>query len=402
MDILATAYAMAEANDGIPGIDGVTFADIKELGVDTFLTQIQHELVTRTYEPLKNRRYGLRKDGGGIRMLSIPTVRDRVVQGALRLVLEPIFEADFQQGSFGYRPKRSAHAAINRAATAIVEGKTRVIHIDLQTFFDRIRHHRVLQLIATRVQDDHVMHLLKRMLVVNGKVGAPQGGVISPLLSNIYLNGVDRMLEQLQAETRFGEYTAIQYVRYADDLVVLVDGHPRHEWLTQVINDRVRQELTKLEVQVNEEKTRLVDVVRGDRFEFLGFEFSRVRSHKGAWRPHYTPTVKKQAEVRQNLATKFMDVVKWGQAPTAEQIKEHINPIIRGWVDYFSIGHSDHCFCQIRAFLERLVLQRMFDPEGHRPTRHEQREWIYGTLGLFNKYQTRHYVPKPSPLCPWG
>ena len=158
--------------------------------------QIRDELVGRTYVPLPARRQEIPKDGGKVRVLSIPAIRDRVVQGALKLILEPIFEADFQPGSFGYRPKRTAHEAVDRVAEAIVQYKTRAIDIDLRSYFDNVRHDRLLAKVARRVDDADVMRLLKIMLKANGRCGVPQGGVISPLLSNLYLTEVDKMLER--------------------------------------------------------------------------------------------------------------------------------------------------------------------------------------------------------------
>jgi len=193
METLREAYQVAKSNDGAPGSDGVTFDAIEEGGVDRFLEQIQGELILRTYRPMRARKKEIPKDGGKVRVLSIPAIRDRVVQGALKLILEPIFEADFQPGSFGYRPKRTAHQAVNRVAKTIVEDKTRIIDIDLRAYFDNVKHCKLLSKVARRVADDEVMHLLKMMLTVTGKQGVPQGGVISPLLSNLYLNEVDRM-----------------------------------------------------------------------------------------------------------------------------------------------------------------------------------------------------------------
>jgi RNA-directed DNA polymerase len=180
LETLREAYALAKENDGAPGIDGVTFAAIETQGVDAFLEQIADELVRRSYVPLPARRQEIPKDGGKIRVLSIPAIRDRVVQGALKLVLEPIFEADFQPGSFGYRPKRTAHEAIDRVAKAIVQHKTRVIDIDLRSYFDNVRHDRLLAKVARRVDDADVMRLLKIMLKANGQRGVPQGGVMAP------------------------------------------------------------------------------------------------------------------------------------------------------------------------------------------------------------------------------
>ena len=218
-ETLRAAYEKAKENDGAPGIDGVTFEAIEERGVESFLEQIRDELTRRTYVPLRARRQEIPKDGGKVRVLSIPCIRDRVVQGALKLIVEPIFEADFQSGSYGYRPKRAAHEAINRVAQAIVQRKTRVIDIDLRSYFDGVWHDVLLAKVARRIDDDDVMHLLRLMLKASGKRGVPQGGVISPVLSNLYLNEVDRMLERAKESTRCGKYTFVEYVRFADDLV---------------------------------------------------------------------------------------------------------------------------------------------------------------------------------------
>jgi len=180
-ETLREAYRLAKKNDGSPGVDGVTFAAIEAGGVDTFIGQIQDELVTRRYLPMPNRRKEIPKDGGKkVRVLGIPSIRDRVVQGALKLILEPIFEADFQPGSFGYRPGRTAHEALERVELAIKKGQTRVIDVDLRACFDNVRHHILLGKVARRVQDRDVMRLLKLILKATGSKGVPQGGVISP------------------------------------------------------------------------------------------------------------------------------------------------------------------------------------------------------------------------------
>jgi RNA-directed DNA polymerase len=188
---LREAYRLSKANDGAPGGDGVTFEAIETAGVEAFLVQLQEELVQQTSCPLELRKVRIPK-AGGTRQLAIPAIRDRVVQGALTRILEPIFEADFQPGSYGYRPKRSAHEAIQRVSTAILAGKTYVIDLDLRSYVDTVRHHLVLEQVATRVSDAEVLHLLKRLVKASGKQGAPQGGSLSPLLSNLSLTAVDR------------------------------------------------------------------------------------------------------------------------------------------------------------------------------------------------------------------
>ena len=396
LETLREAYLMAKKNNGAPGIDGVTFEDIEAQGAAQFIEQIRTALTERNYVPLRARQKAIPKDGGSkVRVLSIPAIRDRVVQGALKLILEPIFEADFQPGSYGYRPKRTAHEAVDRVARAIVQQKTCVIDLDLKAYFDTVRHHLLLAKVALRVQDDDVMRLLRLILKSSGKQGVPQGGVISPLLSNIYLTDVDRMLERAKAATTEGEYSAVEYVRYADDLVVLVDAHPRHAWLKQAISTRLRQELATLQVEVNEEKSTTVELARGERFGFLGFEFRRVRSQSGRWRPQYTPKLKK----RTALLAKLKDVFRRFQSQPVSRVIELINPILRGWVNYFAVGHTSRCFSYIQAWVEKKIrrhIRRAQKRQGFGWTTWS-RARLCATLGLFNGYRVRSRSPKASP-----
>src|SRR5450759_2815141 len=179
--------------------------------------------------------------------------------------------------TYGYRPKRRAHEAVYLVAQAINQSKTRVIDLDLRAHFDNMQHALLLEKVARRVQEDAVMRLLKMILKATGKKGVPQGGVISPLLSNLYLNEVDRMLEKAIQATRREPYTHVQYARFADDMVILIDSHPRHDWLMRAVEQRLREELVKLKVEINEEKSKIVDLANGGSFNFLGFEYSRIR-----------------------------------------------------------------------------------------------------------------------------
>jgi RNA-directed DNA polymerase len=389
MEILQEAYQMAKKNNGAPGIDGVTFEVIEESGVERFLKQIQNELVHQTYRPMTVRKKEIPKDGGNkVRVLSIPCIRDRVVQGALKLILEPIFEADFQLGSYGYRPKRTAHEAINRVAQAIVEEKTKIIDLDLRAYFDNVQHYLLLEKVAKRVQDNQVMRLLKMILQATGKKGVPQGGVISPLLSNLYLNEVDKMLEKAIETTRHKQFTAVQYARFADDQVILVDPHPRQGWLEKAIRQRLREELGKLRVEINEEKSRTVDLRKGESFGFLGFEFRRVRSRNGRWRPEYTPKLKK----RTALLTKLGDIFLRYDSQPVTRVIALINPILRGWVNYFAVGQSARCFAFVKHWVEKKIrrhLMRARQRQGFGWKRWS-RQWLHDVLGLFNDYRTRY------------
>ena len=394
-ETLQEAYEMAKKNDGAPGIDGVTFAAIEESGEDSFLERIREELITGTYQPMPVRKKEIPKDGGTkVRVLSIPSIRDRVVQGALKLILEPIFEADFQPGSYGYRPKRTAHEAINRVAQGIVEAKTKIIDLDLRAYFDTVQHSLLLDKVAKRVRDDEVMRLLKMILKATGKKGVPQGGVISPVLSNLYLNEVDRMLERARKATRYKKYTAVQYARFADDLVILVDAHPRHDWLVSAVTKRLREEIGRLRVEINEEKSRIVNLRKGESFGFLGFDFRLARSLKGAWRPQYTPKLKK----RTAILAKLREIFRRNTSQPVGKVIEQINPILRGWVNYFAVGHSSRCFAFIEDWVEKKIRRHMMRAKKRKGFgwKRWSKEWLSQVLGLFKDYRVRGYGPIPK------
>jgi RNA-directed DNA polymerase len=267
-------------------------------------------------------------------------------------------------------------------------GKTYIVDLDLKSYFDTVRHHIVLAKVARRVSDDAVLGLLRLILKASGRQGVPQGGVISPLLSNVYLTEVDTMLEQAKAVTRDQQWTSVEYARFADDLVVLVDAHPRHQWLRTAVERRLREEFAKLQVEVNEHKSRRVDLTRSESFGFLGFEFRRIRSHRGRWMPLRTPQSKKRTALLRTLKQVFRS---HRSRPVAEVIAR-INPILRGWVQYFAAGHSSRCFSYIRDWVEKKIrthLARACQRHGFGWKRWSK-AWLYGSLGLFYGYRVAH------------
>lgn len=391
METLEAAYRMAKEKNGAPGTDGVTFRDIESGGKEEFLQRIQQELQQKTYLPLRNRQKEIPKGDGKTRKLGIPTIKDRVVQGALRLILEPIFEADFQDGSYGYRPKRSPKDAVQRVATAIAQGKTTVIDLDLSSYFDNVRHHLLLEKVALRVNDADIMKLLKLILKSTGKKGVPQGGVISPLLSNIYLNEVDKMLEKAKEATGQGNYTQLEYARFADDLVVLINWHPKNQWMVKATQQRIEQELEQLQVELNREKSQVVDLTKGESFSFLGFEFRRTKSRKGKWRPYYTPQQKKRKKLIGELNEIF---AKYRSRPIKEVI-DMINPKLRGHCNYFRTGQSARHFSYIRSWVMKKVRRHLQKARGR--SGYGWKRWssayIYGQLGLYYNYKLQRYRP---------
>jgi RNA-directed DNA polymerase len=226
------------------------------------------------------------------------------------------------------------------------------------------------------------------MLKASGKRGVPQGGVISPLLSNIYLTEVDAMLERAKAVTANGTHTYVEYARYADDLVILVHNDRRQDWLVEAVARRLREELATLDVRLNEEKSRIVDLSRGESFGFLGFDFRRVRSLRGRWRPQYTPKQKKRTALLRELKEIFR---RYRSRPVAELIAE-INPKLRGWVNYFRIGHASRCFAFVRQWVEKKVRRHLMRARNRRGF--GWKRWstagLYDSLGLFAAYRVRY------------
>jgi RNA-directed DNA polymerase len=389
LDVLREAYQLAKNNNGAPGVDGVTFAQVEAAGVEKLLDVLSQELREKVYEPLPSRNVNIPKPGGKVRGLKIPAIRDRVVQGAVRLILEPIFEADFQPGSYGYRPGRSAHQALERVQVGLMKKLHQVIDLDLKSYFDTVRHDLMLAKLARRVQDDDLLWLCKRILKASGKRGLPQGSVIGPLWANVFLDDVDRILERIQVEAKQGPYEVVRYTRFADDLVVLVSSHPKARHWTAKVEQQLREELRKLDLTVNEEKSRTVNFGAGEPFDFLGYTFRWVDQRKDPGEKMVLARPQKQK--RDGFLERLGEVMRrCRHMPVAKLVKEVVNPRVRGWVNYFRWGNSGrdlgHVSWQVDMKVRRFATRQ-------RPKRRGGRNWttwsaeeIYELWGLFHNY----------------
>ncbi len=399
IETVRAAYREAKANDGAPGVDGLSFETIEAQGEEKFLENIRKELLTCTYKPSKNRRVEIPKGGGKTRRLGIPTIKDRVVEGAVKLILEPIFEADFHESSFGYRPKRTAHQALDRVVHGLVQGLTRVIDVDLKSYFDNIRHHIVLSKLAKRVEDPQMLHLVKQILKANGNRGVPQGGVLSPLLANVYLNELDEArAEEGIKRRRGGKWERVIYTRYADDMVVLIDGYPQWQPHVAVIRKRLEVELKKVEVELNEEKTRIVNISEGGSFGFLGFDLREAKNCLGKRFILRTPMKKKQSELLRRVGR----ILKFSRHRKLPEILERIRPVIVGWVNYFRVGNSGRAFDWIRFEMMRKIRRFVMKQKG-RPGcgwKRWSNEAIYKKWGLVKEYKVHYFYRSAVKVSP--
>jgi RNA-directed DNA polymerase len=384
IETLEEAYRIAKRNGGAPGLEGQTFEAIEAGGLNTFLEGRPDELLSGRYKPQPNRRVDIAKGNGKVRTLQIPCIRDRMVQGALKLILEAIFEADFCPNSYGYRPKRSPHRALAEVRRSVMRRMSTVIDVDLSRYFDTIRHSILLDKIAKRLQDPQVLHLVKQVLKAGGRVGVPQGGPFSPRAANIYLNEVDWTFEAIRRKTAQGPYEAMNYHRFADDIVITVSGHRSKCGWAERAWQRLEEQLAPLGIELNREKTKLVETLKGEAFGFLGFDLRRVRKRQGDG--HFIlMTPKKKA--RKAIKATVRNLLRHGGATPAKEVVQRINRALAGWVNYFRVGNSSRAFAEVRDYVEmkvRTLLTR-------RKRRHKRsigwqrwsNEYLYGVLGLY-------------------
>jgi len=386
-DIFRHAYDLAKANGGAPGVDNQSFGGIETLGREGWLEGIQKELREKTYKPQPVRRVMIPKPGGGERPLGIPTIRDRVVQTALKLVVEPIFEADMEPEAYGYRPRRSAQDAIRKVHKLVCEGYTDIVDADLSKYFDTIPHSELLQCVARRIVDRDVLHLTKMWLqapveerddngnrrMTGGKGsrrGTPQGGVASPMLANLYMN---RFLKYWRITGR-GEAFQAHVVNYADDFVILSRGNAVRAL------DWTRAVMTKLGLTLNEAKTTIKQA-RTERFDFLGYTFGPHRFRKdGHWYLGASPSNKSVNRCKRKVG----DLLVPGNQGTWTEVRDRLNQMIRGWSAYFSYGTRTLAYRAVDNYVYQRV--RQFLVRRHkvqsRGTRRFSDETVFETLGV--------------------
>jgi RNA-directed DNA polymerase len=384
METLEEAYRIAKGNGGAPGIDGQSFGDIESAGRSGFLEAVREDLVTGRYKPMPNRAVEIPKGNGKFRTLQIPCIRDRVVQGALKLILEAIFEADFCSNSYGFRPKRSPHQALAQVRRSVMRRMSTVIDVDLSRYFDTIRHSVLLDKIAKRIQDPQVMHLVKQIIKAGGDVGVRQGGPFSPLAANIYLNEIDWFFDATRCKTAEGDYEAVNYHRFADDIVITVSGHhTKRGWAERALQ-RLQEQFELIGVELNPEKTKVVNTLKGEAFGFLGFDLRRVRKQGGNG---YFILMTPKKKARKAVKAKVRDIIARGGATPAAELVKQINATLAGWVNYFRVGNASRAFSEVRDYVEMKVRTLLTRRKRRRKSsvgwRRWSNEYLYDVLGLY-------------------
>jgi len=385
-DVLRAAYAQVRANKGAPGIDQQTFEIIeKEVGVDSFLKEIREKLIAKRYKALPVRRVFIPKADGSQRPLGIPVIADRVVQAAVKIVIEPLFEAVFKDVSYGFRPRKSAQQAVGDVRKWLNYRCHWVVDADLKSYFDTIPHDKLLLSVRSRVIDRSVVKLvemwlqagvLEEMGVRAETTGTPQGGVISPLLANLYLHWLDQTWEKKGFGNRNHD---AHLVRYADDFIILCRERP------EFYLEQAKQVLDRLGLTLNAKKTRILHA-REEMFDFLGNRFAvQPAKRTGKLNTYCYPSPK----AMQSVKKKIREVVRTGQHwNLPELVKEKINPILRGWGNYFKTGNSRKHFLSIANYTTwtLCIMLRKKHKKRSKGWRDHPPSWFYDYQGLFKLY----------------
>jgi len=380
-DVLSKAWERVKGNKGASGVDGQTFEDIEAMGIGKFLNGIQQELKAKIYRPQPARRVYIPKPDGTKRPLSIPTIKDRVVQSALKLIIEPIFEADFEDCSYGFRPKRSAWQAALEVRKLLNFGYKEVIETDIEDCFSSIPHRELLDMLAKRVVDGKILWLIKLFLeagIMDGLErwtdikGTPQGGVISPLLANIYLNNIDKGWKPLNNCARL--------IRYADDLVIMTKYHSEETMA------KLKEIVTHLKLRLKQGKTRILNA-EDEPFDFLGFTFIKAlkRGSKDKRITYFYPSHKAENAIRR----KIRQIVDYRRPAKVEQLVKELTPVLRGWVNYFRIANSSKKFGKVRFYVAQRIrkfMRRRRQKAGYGYKQYPD-TFLYPKLGLYNDYR---------------